>query len=332
MDTQRGFRIRGMGNSYTDLHESRILLYYCFTPIADPTAIMLWQRALCEKLGLTGRILISKHGINGTVGGTIASCKAYTKATRQYPGFKKMEFKWSEGGAEDFPKLSVKVRDEIVAFGAPEELKVDENGVVGGGVHLKPQQVNDLVAERGDEVVFFDGRNAMEAEIGKFKNAVVPDVNTTHDFIRELESGKYDWMKDKPVVSYCTGGIRCEILSSLMKNRGFEEVYQIDGGIVRYGEQFGDDGLWEGSLYVFDKRMHMEFSDHSKQLGHCQHCGADTNLFHNCINGSCRKQILLCDDCAASNATAHCGAEECASVASEAAGVSGATGTSGVSS
>ncbi|WP_296135103.1 rhodanese-related sulfurtransferase, partial [uncultured Corynebacterium sp.] len=237
----------------------KILLYYCFTPIADPTAIMLWQRSLCEKLGLKGRILISGHGINGTVGGDMDACKRYVRETREYPGFKKMEFKWSEGGAEDFPRLSVKVREEIVAFGAPGELKVDENGVVGGGVHLKPEEVNKLVEERGEEVVFFDGRNAMEAEIGKFKNAVVPDVKTTHDFIAELESGKYDWMKDKPVVSYCTGGIRCEILSSLMKNRGFNEVYQIDGGIVRYGEKYGNDGLWEGSMYVFDKRMHHEF-------------------------------------------------------------------------
>lgn len=232
----------------------KVLLYYCFTPIEDPTAVMLWQRTLCESLGLKGRILISEHGINGTVGGDMDACKRYVRQTREYPGFKRMQFKWSDGGAEDFPRLSVKVRDEIVAFGAPGELKVDENGVVGGGTHLKPEEVNKLVEERGDDVVFFDGRNAMEAEIGKFKNAVVPDVRTTHDFIEELESGKYDWMKDKPVVSYCTGGIRCEVLSSLMKNRGFNEIYQIDGGIVRYGEKYGNDGLWEGSMYVFDKR------------------------------------------------------------------------------
>jgi UPF0176 protein len=100
--------------------------------------------------------------------------------------------------------------------------------------------------------VFFDGRNAHEAAIGKFKNAVVPNTFTTHDFITELESGKYDDIKDKPIVTYCTGGIRCEVLSSLMINRGFKEVYQIDGGIVKYGEVYGDDGLWEGSLRVFD--------------------------------------------------------------------------------
>ena len=119
------------------------------------------------------------------------------------------------------------------------------------------------------------------------------------------------------MVTYCTGGIRCEILSSLMKNRGFKEVYQIDGGIVRYGEKFGDQGLWEGSLYVFDKRMHMEFSNDSKQLGHCIHCEAPTNLFHNCINEECRKQQLMCDNCASNPATAHCGRAECAEVGAQ---------------
>ncbi|QNP93125.1 rhodanese-related sulfurtransferase [Corynebacterium zhongnanshanii] len=296
------------------MNESRILLYYCFTPIDDPTAVMLWQRALCEQLELKGRIIVSKHGINGTVGGTLASCKQYVRRTREFPGFKDMEFKWSQGGAEDFPRLSVKAREEIVSFGAPDELKVGPEGVIGGGVHLKPEEVNKLVEERGDDVVFFDGRNAMEAEIGRFKNAIVPDVQTTHDFIAELESGKYDHLKDKPIVSYCTGGIRCEVLSALMKNRGFDEVYQIDGGIVRYGEKYGDKGLWEGSLYVFDRRMHMEFSEDARVLGTCRECGTGTNDFHNCVNEECRKQTLLCEDCAANPATRHCGSEECAAI------------------
>ncbi|WIM70918.1 rhodanese-related sulfurtransferase [Corynebacterium suedekumii] len=297
---------------------SKILLYYRFTPVADPKAVMLWQRDLCESLGLRGRILVSEHGINGTVGGDIDACKRYIRKTRDYPGFHDMEFKWSEGGAEDFPKLSVKVRDEIVAFGAPGELKVDEDGVVGGGVHLSPEEVNELVDARGDDVVFFDGRNAMEAQIGRFRDAVVPDVATTHDFIGEIESGKYDWMKDRPVVTYCTGGVRCEVLSTLMKNRGFGEVYQLDGGIVRYGEKFGNKGLWEGSLYVFDKRMHVEFGEDYTELGHCIHCDAATNNFINCVNeDTCRKQALVCETCAAGVATAHCGRPDCAEVAAE---------------
>lgn len=285
---------------------------------------MLWQRDLCESLGLRGRILVSEHGINGTVGGDIEDCKRYIRKTRHYPGFHDMEFKWSEGGAKDFPKLSVKVRDEIVAFGAPGELKVDSEGVVGGGVHLQPEEVNKLVDARGDDVVFFDGRNAMEAQIGKFRDAVVPDVNTTHDFLEEIESGKYDWMKDRPVVTYCTGGVRCEVLSSLMKNRGFKEVYQLDGGIVRYGEKYGNQGLWDGSLYVFDKRMHLEFGEDYKRLGRCVQCDEATENFINCINeDTCRKQVLVCDSCASDIRTSHCGRADCAVVAAEIAAIKG---------
>lgn len=152
----------------------KILLYYKFTPVADPETLKLWQRTLCEKLNLKGRIIISKHGINGTVGGNIDDLKTYIKETKQFAGFKGTVFKWSDGSRDDFPRLSVKVRPELVAFGAPDELKVDENGVVGGGKHLKPEQVDELVRERGEDVVFFDGRNAYEAQIGKFKMPLYP--------------------------------------------------------------------------------------------------------------------------------------------------------------
>ena len=275
----------------------KIILYYKFAPIADPEAIRLWQRNLCERLNLNGRILISKHGINGTVGGDIDDVKAYVKATKEYPAFKNTMFKWSDGGRDNFPKLSIKVRDELVALGAADELEVDERGVVGGGVHLKPEEVHKLVSERGDDVVFFDGRNAYEAAVGKFKNAVVPDTRTSKDFKKELEDPKYNDIKDKPVVTYCTGGIRCEIISSMMKKRGFKEVYQIDGGIVKYGEKYGDDGLWEGSLYVFDDRMNVRFSDRSKDIGECVHCDGKTSNYENCALKSCNKLVLICKDC-----------------------------------
>ena len=277
---------------------NKVILYYGFAPIADPEAVKLWQKTLCESLNIKGRILISPHGINGTLGGHMSDVKKYIKNTRQYPGFKKIDFKWSEGTGNDFPKLKIKVKDELVAFGNPGEIKVDENGVIGGGIHLRPEEVNKLVEERGDEVVFFDGRNAFEAKVGKFKDAVVPDITTSHDFVKEIESGKYDHMKDKPVVTYCTGGIRCEILSVVMKNRGFNEVYQIDGGIVKYGERFGDEGDWEGSLYIFDDRMAMDFSDKTKVIGECDKCSAPTKTFKNCKTETCHQLILLCDPCA----------------------------------
>ncbi len=276
---------------------NKIILYYSFAPVDDPKAVMLWQKTLCQSLNLKGRILISKHGINGTLGGDMEDLKKYCRATKEYPGFGKTDFKWSEGTGNDFPRLSVKVRNELVAFTTPEEVKVAKSGVVNGGKHLKPHQVNALVEEKGDEVVFLDGRNAIEAKIGKFKNAVVPDVQTSHDFIKEIESGKYDHLKDKPIVTYCTGGIRCEILSAVMINRGFKEVYQIEGGIVRYGERFRDKGLWEGSLYVFDGRMNVNFSDEAKTIGECEACGGATSSFRNCSDLGCRDLILLCDHC-----------------------------------
>lgn len=274
----------------------KILLYYKFTPIKDPDAIRLWQKTLTESLDLRGRILVSTHGLNGTVGGELDDLKAYIKTTKELPGFKDIIFKWSDGGREDFPRMSIKVKSEIVAFDAGDELQVDEKGVIGGGTHLKPKELHTLVDSR-DDVVFFDGRNAHEAAIGKFKNAVVPNTHTSRDFINELESGKYDDIKDKPVVTYCTGGIRCEILSALMVKRGFTQVYQMDGGIVKYGEEFGDDGLWEGSLRVFDDRMTIDFSDHAKVIGECSHCHQATSNYENCAYANCNDLVLICEDC-----------------------------------
>lgn len=276
----------------------KILLYYKFTPIKDPQAVKLWQKTLCDSLNLKGRILVSEHGLNGTVGGDMEDLKTYIKETKKFDGFRKTVFKWSDGGREDFPRMSVKARRELVGFqNSDDEIAVDENGVIGGGTHLKPEDVHKLVEEYGDDVVFFDGRNAHEAKIGKFKNAIVPDTNTSRDFLRELESDKYDDIKDKKVITYCTGGIRCEAISAMMKKRGFNDVYQIDGGIVKYGEKYGDDGLWEGSLRVFDNRMTMDFSDHAKTIGECTHCKGKTSNFENCAHMECNDLVLICEDC-----------------------------------
>jgi UPF0176 protein len=276
----------------------KILLYYKFTPLADPESVRLWQHTLCEKLNLRGRILIADHGINGTVGGDIKDLKQYVKTTKMHPAFKDISFKWSDGRREDFPKLLVKVRPEIVTFGAADKIKVTEKGVVGGGKHLKPEQVHELIKERGEDVIFFDGRNAREAAIGKFKNAVVPQTENTRDFKKELKDPKYNDIKDKAVVTYCTGGIRCEVLSALMKEEGFREVYQIDGGIVRYGEKYGDEGLWEGALYVFDDRISTKFSDKAKDIGACVHCGSKTSNYENCANPDCNLHMVTCKNCA----------------------------------
>ena len=276
----------------------KVILYYAFTPISDTAVIKVWQKFLCQSLNLKGRIIISPQGINGVLGGDIDDLKKYIRQSRSYEGFAKMKFKWSDGTGNDFPKLSVKVRPELVAFGNPDEIKVDKNGVIGGGKHLKPSEVDELVSKRGDDVVFFDGRNSFEAQVGRFKNAVVPDTATTRDFVSEIESGKYDHLKDKPIVTYCTGGIRCEVLSAVMKTRGFKEVYQIDGGIITYGNEIGDDGLWEGALHTFDNRMSLKFSERSKSIGQCEDCSGAATRFYDCPKVPCNALNLLCAKCA----------------------------------
>lgn len=289
---------------------NKVILYYKFVPVADPEMTMRWQRELCTRLDLKGRIIISSHGINGTLGGDVKSLRQYKSQMNTSVIFKGITYKWSGGDGEEFPRLSVKVKPELVAFGRPDEIEVDAQGVVGGGKHLKPAQLHKLVEER-DDVVFFDGRNAYEAQIGKFKDAVVPDTKTTHDFVRELESAKYKDIKDKPVVTYCTGGVRCEVLSSLMKKRGFTDVYQMDGGIVKYGEKYGDDGLWEGALHIFDDRMVHRFSDKSKDIGECLHCQAKTSNYENCSNVACNRLVLICQNC---DATPVCENKDCQQV------------------
>ena len=162
-------------------------------------------------------------------------------------------------------------------------------------MHLSPQEVDQLVSSR-DDVVFLDGRNRIEAELGRFEGAIVPGVDNTHDFIGELDSGAWDHLKDKPVITYCTGGIRCEVLSSLMVDRGFNEVYQVDGGIVRYAEAFGTSSLWKGALTVFDGREVITFSD-DEPISTCHRCGTGVARLQNCSDPACRVRLVTCEGC-----------------------------------
>ncbi len=275
----------------------KVILYYKFTPLSDPDMARLWQRELCERLGLKGRIIVSPQGINGTLGGKIENLRQYKREMNKSGIFRGIVYKWSDGNGEEFPRLSVKVKPELVNFGAANEITITEAGVQGTGKHLKPEALHKLLQERGDDVVFFDGRNAYEAQVGRFKKAIVPNTETSRDFIKEIESPSLEGIKNKPVVTYCTGGVRCEVLSALMKKRGFTEVYQLDGGIVKYGEAYGDDGEWEGSLHIFDGRMQHRFSDKSIDIGECEHCKAKTSRFINCDNKQCNKLVLICDTC-----------------------------------
>ncbi len=266
----------------------KIILYYKFVPLPAPDMTMLWQRELARRLNLRGRVIISQHGINGTLGGELDDLKIYVKEMNLTTEFKDVQYKWSDGSREDFPKLSVKVRKELVTLEPEEEFDVFDSGTA-----LKPAAWHKYLSEHPEATVF-DARNQYESDIGKFKGAIVPQIKTFKDVKKELEK----LPKDKPVLTYCTGDIRCEYLSAYMKHTGFQDVYHLDGGIVKYGQQFGDAGHWEGKCYVFDKRMSLPFSDQASDIGTCVRCKTATSHYENCARPDCNQQILLCENCA----------------------------------
>ncbi len=290
------------------------ILFYKFFPVSDPELFRLWQWELCSRLGLKGRIIVSAQGINGTLGGPIEKLKEYRKLSAAWVDLGKLELKWDHGLDEvPFPKLSVKKRNELVTFNWP-GLEVDSTGVVAGGEHIGPAEVMALLEKisavtgvpvgeiLGKEVLFLDGRNSYEWEIGHFRNAFDPGVSTAKGFEPLLQSGVLDEWKEKPVITYCTGGIRCEILTPLLKSYGFQNVYQVDGGIVRYLQESGNsDGLWEGALYTFDTRKTV-FNGLAEPVSKCCHCGTSTANQENCR--SCERQVVTCENCW--RTAAHC--------------------------
>lgn len=250
---------------------------------------MLWQRELCANLGLKGRIIIAEHGINGTLGGPIKAVKKYVREMNAHPQFKGIQYKWSDGKGDEFPRLSVKVRKELVTL-APDE-KFDVFNSTKG---LKPHQWHKYIEDNPD-VIILDARNDYESDIGAFKgkNVIKPKIGAFKEIKKELKR----LPKDQPILTYCTGDIRCEYLSAYMAHSGFDEVYHLDGGIVKYGQEFKDEGHWEGKCFVFDKRLNVGFSEGAKDIGKCTHCGNNTSRHINCANMQCNRLILVCEDC-----------------------------------
>jgi UPF0176 protein len=272
--------------------EYKVLLFYKFVPLEDPETAMLWQKALCEKLNLTGRVILAKQGINGTLGGTLDECKAYVKTMKKHSKFKDTQYKWSEGTGSDFPKLSVKVREELVTLAPGEEFDVFNKSK-----GLSPQQWHDYLTQNPD-VTLLDARNVYESEIGAFKagskNLIAPKINA----FREIKDHLDDIDKEKPVLTYCTGDVRCEYLSAYMKDKGFKEVYHLEGGIVKYGQQFGEDGFWDGKCFTFDDRMKLDFAHgKGKDIAKCRACGAKTSEQINCEVAECNELQVICPKC-----------------------------------
>jgi UPF0176 protein len=269
-----------------------ILLYYQYVPILDAAKFAYDHLKLCKKLGLKGRILVADNGINGTIGGPKKATDAYVKTMHADPRFKTMEFKTGTGTDLTFKKIFVRYRPELVTMKYPEQL--DPN--TDGGKYVEPEELKAMF-DRNEDFVIIDMRNDYEAEIGRFKNAVTLPMQNFKQLPEIVEKHLMQY-KNSKVVTYCTGGIRCETATVLLKKKGFRDVSQLRGGVHVFGQKFPDH-YWEGKLYVFDERIAVPINTQKnrKILSKCLHCGTPCDDYINCINPECNKQIIVCPDC-----------------------------------
>lgn len=271
----------------------RILLYYKFVAVIDHEALAQEHLAYCKKLGIKGRILIAPEGINGTLSGTVEQTEAYMAMMRQMPLFKDMVYKIDESEGHAFKKLFVRPKKELVTFRLEEDVNPNELT----GTHLKPKDFYEKLQQ--DDVIVLDGRNHYEYDIGHFRGAIRPEVETTKEFPEWIRNNLQEF-KDKPILTYCTGGIRCEKLSGFLIQEGFKEVYQLDGGIVSYGKDEDVQGrLFDGKCYVFDERISVPINrtDEDIVVGKCYHCGTAEDRYINCANDACHLKHICCEAC-----------------------------------
>jgi UPF0176 protein len=268
-----------------------VILFYKYVAIADPEEFAAAQRAWCAALGLKGRILIATEGINGTLAGPRAAMDEYVAALRADERFADLEIKESAGDVATFPKLAVKVRPEIVTLGVG-PLPSDQHN------HLSPADWKRMIEEDPD-VVLVDVRNRYESAAGKFANAIVCDIEHFRELPDYVE--RLGGLKDRKVLMYCTGGIRCEKASALFRSKGFTSVFQLHGGIVTYQEQFGNEH-WLGECFVFDQRMTVRVEEALVPIGKCAHTGRATNRFVNCLHDPCHVLFLLAEETEHANA------------------------------
>lgn len=267
-----------------------ILLFYKYVTIQNPVAIQTWQKELCTKLGLTGRILLAHEGINGTVGGSDQATQEYIKAMNEHPLFGGIDFKTAQGGPEAFPRMKIVIKKEIVHLGIdPEQLTVNDTAQ-----HLTPQQVHDLLDNPPEDLVLIDTRNSYEIAVGTFKNAINPQTRYFRQFPQWVDNN-IDSLKDKTVMMFCTGGVRCERASAYVNTKNVaKKVYQLEGGIHRYIEQF-PDGHFRGKNYVFDNRITVQANDDI--LSSCLNCPTLADEYFNCLNALCNKHFTSCSNC-----------------------------------
>lgn len=272
-------------------HTHNVLLYYLYTPLENPEEFAAEHLAACKEIGLKGRILVSHEGINGTCSGTIEQTEQYMDMVKSDPRFADIVFKVDAADGHAFKKMHVRAKKEIVHLGLEDDINPNELT----GNYLEPEEFYKAMQEQ--DTIVIDARNDYEYDLGHFRGAVRPDIETFRELPQWIRDNK-EKFEGKKILTYCTGGIRCEKFSGWMKREGFEDVNQLHGGIVMYGKDPEVQGkLWDGQLYVFDERIAVPVNQvEHVVVGKDHFTGEPCERYVNCANPECNAKILCSEE------------------------------------
>lgn len=268
------------------MEDIRVILFYKFTPVEDPEGFVRAERDFCVKTGLLGKILVAKEGINGSLSGSEARTESYKKHLTGLPGFEDVTFKEEVSSFHPFRKLIVRTRREVIRM----DTYLDMSRT---GKYISPDELLDLYSS-GRDFIILDTRNAYEHEVGRFKNAVTLDIDSFRELPEALKALEAE--KDRTIVTYCTGGIRCEKATAYMISRGFNNVYQLKDGIINFCQKHPDT-VWEGKCFVFDQRLISDIEQEGECISQCSRCGRSSDRYQNCINTPCDELVIICESC-----------------------------------
>ncbi|WP_205620291.1 rhodanese-related sulfurtransferase [Alteribacter aurantiacus] len=282
----------------------RVLLYYKYVDIKNGEEFTQEHLKFCKELGLKGRILIADEGINGTCSGTIEQTDRYMEKMKADPRFSDMVFKIDEVDGHAFKKMHVRYRPELVTLRLEDDIDPREQT----GQYLSPKEFFEQL--QSDDTVVIDARNDYEYDLGHFEGAIKPDIHSFKELPDWIKQNR-EVMENKKILTYCTGGVRCEKFSGWLKEEGFDDVAQLHGGIVTYGKDPEVKGeKWNGQCYVFDERISVPINQvEHVVVGRDHFDGQPCERYVNCANPECNKQILCskenediymrgcCDEC-----------------------------------
>ena len=264
------------------------LLFYKYVFIENAEKFASDHLDFCNSLGLNGRVIIAEEGINGTVAGTFIQTKKYRDHLHADARFEDLVFKTEACERVPFVKMHVRHKKEIVHFG-----NASVDAWKNSGKYLLPEQWFEIMNE--EDTVLLDVRNKTEWEVGKFKNAITLNIDHFREFPEQLPA--LSSYKNKKILAYCTGGIRCEKATAFLHENGFKNVFHLRGGIIEYAKKTGGKDF-DGKMYVFDSRMAVEVNEiNPTVISRCAICGRPTTRFINCANADCNKHFLMCEEC-----------------------------------